>query len=171
MLLGTSFGHLAREAGLSGAQAVTMSVIVMAGASQFAAGPALARRFPARLLDVQLLTDQGVVLGYGEDGRVSASVYRAAGATVTVAWVVGTAAGAWGGNLLGDPARYGIDAAYPALFLALLGPQLRADGRARAAGALGVALTLLSYPFLPPGLPVVLATAGALAGWPRGRTR
>jgi predicted branched-subunit amino acid permease len=37
VVFGVSFGFLARGAGLSGAQAVIMSLLVMAGATQFAA--------------------------------------------------------------------------------------------------------------------------------------
>lgn len=195
VLFGVSFGFLAREAGLSGIQAVIMSLVVMAGATQFAAvtafgagasvftaslagvalslrylplgaasGDALTRAFPQRLVEVHLLTDQGVVLGAGPDGKVDRHRYLAAGLTVTGSWVAGTAAGAWGGALVQDPTVYGIDAAYPALFIALMAPQLRRQPLARWAGAIGVAVVLATYPSLPRGLPVVLASLGALVG-------
>lgn len=135
-----------------------------------AAGAALHRRLARRLLDVHLLTDQGILLGRRPDGSIDAVVYRAAGLVVLVTWVGGTAIGALGGGVVQDPAALGLDAAYPALFLALLGPQLRSDGRMRAAAAAGLALALGTYLLLPPGLSVVVATAGALAAWrPRAR--
>ena len=77
--------------------------------------------------------------------------------------VAGTAAGSVGGDLLGDPATYGLDAALPALFLALLVGQLR-DRRHVAAAVLGAAIALTLVPLTPPGVPIVAATAGCLVG-------
>ncbi len=66
-----------------------------------------------------------------------------AGLVLLVAWTVGTVAGVFGGSALGDPATYGFDAMFPALFLALLVGQL-GDGRARAAALAGALIAL--YP-------------------------
>jgi predicted branched-subunit amino acid permease len=104
------------------------------------------------------------MLGYRADGSVDRRRYLVTGITVTTGWVLGTAAGAWGGSLIGDPTTYGIDAAYPALFLALLAPELRRDPLARWAGSIGIVVVLASYPFLPQGLPIVAAAIGALVG-------
>src|SRR5829696_5540081 len=42
------------------------------------------------------------------------------------AWVGGTVAGVYAGDLIGDPANFGLDALFPAFFLALLvGGELR----------------------------------------------
>jgi predicted branched-subunit amino acid permease len=80
-------------------------------------------------------------------------------------WNAATVAGALVGDALGDPRRYGLDAAAAAAFLALLWPRLR-DRRTRlvAAGAVAVASALV--PVLPPGAPVLAAASVALAaGW------
>lgn len=130
-------------------------------------GSSLPRRLGRRLLDVHLLTDQGILLGTRPDGSIDVGLYRAAGVVVFVTWVSGTMVGALGGGALDDPAVYGIDAAYPALFLALLGPQLRTDARVRSAAITGMALGLVTYPFLAPGLSVVVATLGVAAAWRR----
>ena len=77
-------------------------------------------------------------------------------------WNVGTLAGALAGAALGDPRTYGLDAAAPAAFIALLWPQL--TGRRTwlvGAGAVLVALALV--PFVPPGIPVLAAGTVALA--------
>ena len=52
----------------------------------------------------------------------------------------------------------------PAAFLALIWPQLRAGRTERAVGLLGAAIALITTPFLPPGVPVILAATAALAG-------
>ena len=67
------------------------------------------------------------------------------------------------GSLLGDPAKLGLDAAFPALFLALLAGQLR-DRRAVVAALLGGAIALVLIPFVPPGIPIVAASAACLIG-------
>jgi predicted branched-subunit amino acid permease len=77
------------------------------------------------------------------------------------AWVGGTAIGVLGGGALGDPAALGLDAIFPAFFLGLLVAEL-SNPRARAVALLGGAIALALTPVLPPGLPVLLASAAAL---------
>jgi predicted branched-subunit amino acid permease len=65
----------------------------------------------------------------------------------------------------------GLDAAFPALFLALLAPLLRADGRVAIAAALiGAAIALTLTPLTPAGVPVIAATAACLVGLARRRS-
>ncbi len=66
------------------------------------------------------------------------------------------------GSLLQD---LGFDAVIPALFLALLWPRLRAPGLRRASVA-GAVIALATTPFVPVGVPLMAATAGALAAIP-----
>jgi predicted branched-subunit amino acid permease len=80
-----------------------------------------------------------------------------------VTWVTGTAVGAFAGDVLGDPHKYGLDAIYPTFFLALLFAELR-NRRARGVAALGALIALVLVPFVPPGLPVLVAAAAAFAG-------
>jgi predicted branched-subunit amino acid permease len=68
------------------------------------------------------------------------------------------------GSRLGDPARVGLDAAFPALFLALLVPQLRTPIDRRVA-LLGGAVALVLIPLAPPGVPIIAASAACLLGW------
>jgi hypothetical protein len=74
-----------------------------------------------------------------------------------------TAAGLLAGNLVGDPERLGLDAAFPALFLALVVPQLRTRSRLAAALA-GAGLAVVLTPLTGPGVPVVAASLACLAG-------
>jgi predicted branched-subunit amino acid permease len=80
-------------------------------------------------------------------------------------WNAATVAGALVGDALGDPRRYGLDAAAAAAFLALLWPRLR-DRRTRLVAAGAVVVASLLVPALPPGVPVLAAALVALAaGW------
>jgi predicted branched-subunit amino acid permease len=72
----------------------------------------------------------------------------------------------FGGGFLGSPARFGLDAAFPALFLALLVPQLGSN-RARSAALLAAAIAFVLIPFTPPGVPIVAASAACLLGLQR----
>jgi len=90
-------------------------------------------------------------------------VLVAAGLGIWVAWVGGTMVGVVFGDVIGDPNRLGLDAAFPALFMALLAPQLH--GRApRIAALAGATIGLILTPLTPAGVPIVLAGLGALAG-------
>jgi predicted branched-subunit amino acid permease len=80
------------------------------------------------------------------------------------AWVGGTAVGVLAGDLIGDPDALGLDALFPAFFLALLVEgELRPGAPALVAG-LGAAIALVLVPFTPPGVPVIAASAAALLG-------
>jgi predicted branched-subunit amino acid permease len=80
-------------------------------------------------------------------------------------WVAGTALGVFGGELIGDPDRLGLDAIFPAFFLTLLVQgELRSGRRAIAAACIGAAVALALVPLVPPGVPVIAASVGALLG-------
>ena len=66
------------------------------------------------------------------------------------------------GDLL-DPEAIGLDAAFPALFLALLAPYLRSR-RALATAVVAAVITLVLLPVAPPGVPIVAASLAALIG-------
>ena len=83
--------------------------------------------------------------------------------TLYVTWVLGTALGVLGGGFLGDPERLGLDAAFPALFLALLAGQLTSR-RAVAAALAGGSIAMILLPLTPPGVPIVVAVLGCLVG-------
>jgi predicted branched-subunit amino acid permease len=81
-------------------------------------------------------------------------------------WNSSTLIGAAIGDALGDPRRYGLDAAAAAAFLALVWPRLRA-ARPRAVGLGASTVALCLVPLAPAGVPVLAAAAVALlAGWP-----
>jgi 4-azaleucine resistance transporter AzlC len=119
-----------------------------------------------RLLEAQLIVDESWALSRRRDGSFDRRLLLGGGLVLYVSWVGGTALGVLAGDALGDPERYGLDAAFPALFLALLVPQVRTRS-ALAAAAGGAAIALVLIPFVPAGIPIVAATAACLVGWTR----
>jgi 4-azaleucine resistance transporter AzlC len=119
-----------------------------------------------RFLEGQLIVDESWALANRGDGRFDLGVLLGAGLVLYPCWVLSTAVGAVAGDLLGDPERLGLDAAFPALFLALLVPLLRTRITVSAAVA-GAAVSLALVPFAPAGIPIVAAAAVCLIGWRR----
>lgn len=130
-------------------------------------GVALAPSLPGRALwraaQGQTVVDASWALAVREDGSFDRWVLFGSSAVQYVAWTGGTILGALGGDLLGDPARLGLDAVYPAFFAALLLGEAR-SGRARGAAALGALIALVLIPVAPAGVPVLAASLGALLG-------
>lgn len=80
-------------------------------------------------------------------------------------WVGGTLIGVLAGDLIGDPEALGLDAIFPAFFLALLLSGEASTGRRAAVAALlGAAIALALVPWAPPGVPIIAACLAALVG-------
>ncbi len=124
---------------------------------------ALRGSLPGRFLRAQLVVDESWAIASLGSGHFDADRLVGAGVMIWLAWVGGTIIGVLGGDSLGDPAALGLDAAFPALFLALLAGQLRSRSAITAA-LLGGGIALILVPFTPPGVPIVAAAAGALIG-------
>jgi predicted branched-subunit amino acid permease len=116
-----------------------------------------------RLLEAQLLVDESWALSRREEGGFDRKVLVGAGGLLYVGWVAGSAVGVLAGDSLTDPATLGLDAAFPALFLALLVPLLRRS-TALMAALLGSAIALALTPITPAGVPVIAATAACMVG-------
>src|SRR5690349_7721026 len=119
-----------------------------------------------RVLEAQLVVDESWALSNRGGGRFDRRILIGAGAVLYVAWVGRTALGFLRGNLIGDPEKLGMDAAFPALFLALLVGQIRSRQAALAA-ALGGTIALATIPFARPGIPLIAACVACLVGWRR----
>lgn len=128
--------------------------------------PALEGPWWKRLLQAQLITDESWAIGYRSNGRWDRRTIFGAGSLLFLAWVAGTAVGALGGRALEDPEVLGLDAAFPALFLALLVPQV-GSARALQAAVTGGAIALLLAPLTPPGVPILCAALGCSVAWLR----
>jgi predicted branched-subunit amino acid permease len=130
-------------------------------------GISVARSLPRplgrRLLAAQLSVDESWAISHRGGGHYDGRVLVGAGLVLYLAWQVGTALGLVGGALLGDPADLGLDAAFPALFLALLVLQVR-NRRAVVAALLGGSIALVLIPFVPAGVPIIAASVACLIG-------
>jgi len=117
-----------------------------------------------RALEAQLVIDESTAMARAEDDPGAARrAFLATGVSVWICWNAGTLAGALLGGGLGDPRALGLDAMFPAAFLALLAPQLRRPGAPVAALA-GAVAALALVPFAPAGVPVIAALAGVVPG-------
>ena len=121
-------------------------------------GPALLRAAQG-----QTVVDASWAMASQGDGRFDRHFLFGASAVQYATWVLGTAIGAFGGDALGDPRDLGLDAIFPAFFLALLLPELR-DARSRGVALGGALIALALIPLAPAGVPVLAASTAALVG-------
>jgi 4-azaleucine resistance transporter AzlC len=191
--LGASFGIAARGLHWGAVAPVAMSIIVFSGSAQFAVASVLggggsvaaailaaalvnARFLPMgvaaapatrggvlrRALEGQVVVDASWALAM-RDGMMDRGMLFGATLPQFVGWTAGTALGVAFGGAIGDPLRLGLDALFPAFFLTLLVEEVRGQGRLTV-GLLGAAIAFGLIPFVPPGLPVIGASCGALLG-------
>ncbi|AIJ25136.1 AzlC family ABC transporter permease [Amycolatopsis methanolica] len=190
-VVGISYGAISTGSGFGAWLPVVMSLVVFAGAAQFlfvglvaaggspfaaavagllvnsrhlpfgmAVSDVLGRR--GRILGSHLMTDENVAFALAqEDAARRRAAYWACGIGIFVCWNVGVLAGAFAGTVIGDTDAFGLDAAFPAVLLALVLPSLK-DRDTRHAAVAGGVVALAATPFLPAGLPVLLALAGVL---------
>ncbi len=152
-------------AGGGAAAAIAAAVLLNARYApiSISVAPLFHGRLLRRLLESQLIVDESWALASRGGGRFDRRILLGAGLLLYVSWLSGTAVGVLAGDALGDPKDLGLDGAFPALFLALLAPQLRAP-RAVLAAAVGAALALALIPVTPAGTPIVAASVACLLG-------
>ena len=197
-LYGISFGAIGVAAGLDVLSVMLLSLLMFSGASQFAfvgviaAGgapitaiasawlmgvrnsfyalrlaPEFTPRGLIRLLQAQLTIDESNAVSAAQTNREDSKLgFWLTGVGVFVFWNLATLLGALGGNLIGSVETWGLDAAAAAAFLGLLWPRLRENLLLAVCGA---AVALITIPFVPAGVPVLLAAAVALL--PIGRKK
>lgn len=169
----------------SGASQFAFAGVLAAGANPFAAIPAalllgvrnafygvpvtelLGPRWPARLWTAHFVIDETTAMAVGRPTRPEQRyAFWATGLVLFTLWQAGSLTGALLGSSV-DPAAFGLDAAAPAVFLALLWPALRRGRRdrlvrVRLVAFAGAALALLLIPVAPAGMPVVAAAGIAV---------
>jgi 4-azaleucine resistance transporter AzlC len=128
-----------------------------------ALGPSLPGGRLRRALQGQAVVDASWAMANRGGGRFDRWFLFGATAVQYAGWLGGTIAGALGGSFLGDPHRLGLDAVYPAFFLALLLAELK-HRRARGVAAAGGLIALALVPITPAGVPVLAAGTVALVG-------
>ena len=193
LAIGMSFGVLA-EPVMGAWAAIAMSLLVFAGAAQFASvsilaaggglasavsagllinsrflpmgfavGPALKGGRLRRAAEAQTMIDASWAIANRGDGTFDRSLMMGATIPQAAGWWIGTAIGVFVGALLGDPEALGLDAIFPAFYLALLAEEVT-DRSMLASALLGGTIALVLIPVAPPGIPVVAAALAALLG-------
>jgi 4-azaleucine resistance transporter AzlC len=153
------------------AQGGTVAAAVLAAAlvnSRFlpmgvALGPSLPGGPLRRAAQGQAIVDASWGIAGRGDGTFDRWLLFGSTSVQYLTWSLGTVVGALGGGALGDTDKLGLDAIYPAFFVALLISEARSS-RARGAAAIGALVALALVPFAPAGIPVLAASVGALLG-------
>ncbi|MER6063611.1 AzlC family ABC transporter permease [Streptomyces sp. NPDC001792] len=124
--------------------------------SQLLALPRAVRPFAA-----QWVIDETTAVTLAQPSRRARRIgFTVTGLTLYALWNLTTLLGALGAKAIGDTRAWGLDAAGPAVFLALLAPMLRTTTE-RAVAGLAVLLGLGLLPVLPAGVPVLVAALAA----------
>ncbi len=116
-----------------------------------------------RAVQGQTVVDVSLVVAEDGEGGFDRGLLFGSTAIQYTTWVLGTIAGVLAGPVLGDPRTLGLDAIFPAFFLALLLGELK-TARARGVALAGGLIALVLVPFTPPGVPVLAASAAAFYG-------
>ena len=116
----------------------------------------LPQRGARRLAAAHVTIDESTAMAVAAPPAHTGAAFWGTGLSIFVFWNAFTLLGALGAAQLGDPAALGLDALVPAAFLALLWPQLRSRDAVALAVA-GALVALLALPFVPAGVPVLLA--------------
>jgi 4-azaleucine resistance transporter AzlC len=151
------------------ASAITAGILLNSRYLAMAAAlaPSLAGGRVRRALHGLGVVDESWALSARGDGTFDPDKLVGVALTLYPAWVIGTAIGAVGGDAVGDPEALGLDAAFPALFFALMISQMRSRAHV-AAAILGGLIALALVPAAPAGVPIIAASVAALVGV-RGR--
>jgi 4-azaleucine resistance transporter AzlC len=158
------FGSLA-VLGAGGSMGAAIAAGVLLNARYLAMGLGLAsslpRRLPTRIALAMSTVDASWAAASRGDGTFDPWYMAGASVPQYIGWVLGTVVGVLIGGALGDPKTYGLDALFPAFFVALLYEEVR--GRRRVAAACGgAAIALVLTPLVPPGVPILAAAAAAV---------
>jgi 4-azaleucine resistance transporter AzlC len=151
-------------AGGSAAAALPPAVLLAArnGIYALSLGSVLRRGPWRRALDAHLVIDESAAMAHAQrDPLLRRRGFILTAIGIFVCWNAGTLAGALAGEVLGDPRALGMDAIFPAVFLALLVPQVRTRG-ALAAAIGGAAIAIVLLPSAPAGVPVMASALAAL---------
>jgi 4-azaleucine resistance transporter AzlC len=118
--------------------------------------------FRRRLLGAHLVLDESTAMATAQtNAEDAAGAFWITGVAVFVCWNLGTLLGAVAGSSIGDPSTFGLDAAFPAGFIALVAPHLRRRP-GQIAACMGALVALILTPVTQPGVPVIVAAIAVL---------
>jgi 4-azaleucine resistance transporter AzlC len=156
--------------GAGGSTASALGGSLLLAARNGVYGLTLSRRLTGplgqRLVAAQLTTDESTAMSAAQsEPDQQRAAFWITGVSLYLFWNLGTLLGAFAGSAI-DPEKFGLDAAFPAAYVAMLLPLLR-DRRGRLAALLGGLICLVLIPFVPVGIPILCASLAVLVGVPR----
>jgi predicted branched-subunit amino acid permease len=160
--------------GAGGSAASAASTAILLGTRNAFYGVRLASLLRAvglkRFVAAQLVIDESTAVATGQESeRAGRMGFWATGVAVFALWNLATFIGALGAHAMSDPTTFGLDAAAPAAFLALLAPRMRSK-EPWAVALAAAAIALIAAPYLPVGVPILLAALPAVVAGLRWRT-
>ena len=156
--------------GAGGSTASALGGALLLAARNGVYGLAMARRLDGsigkKLIAAQLTIDESTAMAAAQTDPVAQrTAFWVTGCSLYVFWNLGTLLGALVGTAL-DPKTFGLDAAFPAAYVAMVWPLL-GQRRSLLAAALGAAICMSLIPFVPVGIPILCAALAVLVGVPR----
>ena len=150
--------------GGSGGAAVGSALLLAARNALY--GPVARRALPAsalaRLGSAHFVIDETTAMAAAQDdSRDARGAFWFTAVTLWLCWNLGSVAGALLGAVLGEPQTWGLDAAFPAMFVALLAPHVRTAAGRTAAG-IAAAVALGAVPVTASGIPILLAVSALI---------
>ena len=110
-----------------------------------------------RAVAAQFLTDETTAMASAQDeSNTARDAFWFTGLAIMSLWVAGTVAGVLLGGNLEDPGAWGLDAAFPAAFVALLVPHVGTRA-GKVTALVGAFIALVSVPITPAGAPILMA--------------
>ena len=153
------------SAGGSVASAVSGGLLLAArnGVYGLALSPSIKGSLARRMLAAQFVIDETTAMtSAAPDQRSKDWAFWSCAVMLFACWNLGTLVGALAGSSI-DPETFGLDAAFPVVFVAMVAPHL-ATRSGRRAALIGAAVTIVLTPFLPIGLPILLSSVGVFVG-------
>lgn len=147
------------DGGGSGGAAVGSAMLLAARNALY--GPVVARVLPRaagrQVVAAHFTIDETTAMAsVQDDDATAADAFWWTAVWLWLLWNLGSVAGALLGAVIGEPETWGLDAAFPAAFVALLAPHVRTTP-GRVAAVIGAALAIVTVPIAPAGVPLLVA--------------
>ncbi|MEM9520875.1 MAG: AzlC family ABC transporter permease [Actinomycetota bacterium] len=155
------------DTGGSGAAAIGSALLLAARNALY--GPVVARLLPAgwlpRTASSHFVIDETTAMASVQaDDADARDAFWWTAVWLWSLWNLGSIGGALLGSVIGEPETWGLDAAFPAGFIALLAPHVR-ERPGQVAAFVGAALAIGLTPIAPAGVPLLVAATAVVPGW------
>ncbi|MEM9202008.1 MAG: AzlC family ABC transporter permease [Actinomycetota bacterium] len=155
------------DTGGSGAAAIGSALLLAARNALY--GPVVARLLPAgwlpRAASSHFVIDETTAMASVQaDDADARDAFWWTAVWLWSLWNLGSIGGALLGSVIGEPETWGLDAAFPAGFIALLAPHVR-ERPGQVAAFVGAALAIGLTPIAPAGVPLLVAATAVVPGW------